>query len=127
MSFHVPNEWRVRTGMLASTDRQGNNGAFVVPVLKTAICNVIASDGEGWEHVSVSLDPHIMGAKPAERTPTWAEMDAVKRIFWDDTDCVVQFHVPRCDPVNCHPYTLHWWRQIGQEWAQPEFRLVGPK
>ena len=111
--------------MYASTERHGNNGAFLMPVLKV-MCNVIASDGEGWEHVSVSLDPQTMGKKLAARTPTWGEMDAVKRIFWDDTDCVAQLHVPRKDWVNCHPYTLHLWRQIGAEWEQPNSLMVGP-
>jgi hypothetical protein len=125
MTFHVPNQWRVRSGVYASTDEYGNNGAFLMPILKV-MCNVIASDGEGWEHVSVSLDPQTMGKKLAARTPTWEEMDTVKRIFWDDEDCVVQMHPPRSNWINFHNFTLHLWRQIGTEWAQPDSMLVGP-
>jgi len=127
MSMRVPEQYRVRSGALATTEAFGNNGAFVLPVLKRAIVHVIASDGEGWEHVSVSLDPQTMGAKNAQRCPTWEEMDALKRLFWDDSDCVAQLHVPRKDWVNCHPYTLHLWRQISHEWAQPDSIMVGVK
>ena len=57
--------------------------------------------GNRWEHVSVSLP---------SRCPTWEEMAFIKALFWDDDDCVVQFHPPRSEYVNNHPYCLHLWR-----------------
>jgi len=118
--FHVVNQWRVRKGTMATGDEAGNNGAFLMPGAGMGLLNILASDGEGWEHVSVSV--------PGVHTcPSWEEMDFVKRRFWDDTDCVAQLHVPRQDWVNCHPYTLHLWRQIGHEWAQPDSLMVGPR
>lgn len=124
MSFHVPNQYRVRTGMLGSTDAIGNNGAFMLPNrigrvgMRQFPLKVIASDGEGWEHVSVSLPT---------RTPTWAEMDYCKGMFWDDSDCVMQLHPPRSDWVNNHSYCLHLWRPIGIEVLRPPSWMVGVK
>lgn len=124
MSFHVPNKYRVRTGYMASDASNGNNGAFFVPnhgrmAGKTEPpFKVIASDGEGWEHVSVSL-PH--------RCPTWPEMCLIKSLFWDDGDCVLQFHPPESEYVNNHPYCLHLWRPTGHDVPTPPALLVGIK
>lgn len=79
---------------------------------------VIASDGMGWEHVSVSLP---------SRCPTWEEMCYIKNLFWDETDTVIQYHPPKSEYVNAHPYCLHLWRKIGYEFPLPESIMVGPK
>ena len=63
--------------------------------------HVIASWGQGWDHVSVSRD---------DRAPTWEEMEIVKHIaFWAD-ETAMQLHVPQRDHINCHPNCLHLWR-----------------
>ncbi len=109
--------YRVRTGRLASVTSDGNNGAFRVPMLADNISvNVIASDGEGWEHVSVSLP---------NRCPTWEEMCRIKALFWDGDDCVIQFHPPVTDYVNNHPYCLHLWRPIRAAVPMPPRWMVG--
>ncbi len=79
---------------------------------------VVFSDGEGWEHVSVSLPT---------RCPNWPEMCFIKDMFWDAEDCVVQFHPPKSDYVNNHPYCLHLWRPTGTEISRPHWGLVGIK
>ena len=79
------------------------NGAFIFRVWETKL-RVIASDGGGWDHVSVSL---------ADRCPTWEEMCAIKRKFFMPEECVVQFHPPESEYVNCHPNVLHLWRKQG--------------
>lgn len=104
MAFHVPNKYRVRHGRMWSEDSDGNNGCFQISLPRGQWLNVIASDGDGWEHVSVSRQ---------DRCPTWEEMCAVKDIFWDLEDCVVQFHPPRREYVNVHPFCLHMWRPTG--------------
>lgn len=118
MSFHVPNKFRVRSGMAASDDSIGNCGAFAVSLKHGQAVFIIASDGMGWEHVSVSR---------RDRCPTWEEMSQVKSMFWDDSDCVVQYHPPISEYVNNHPYCLHLWRQIGAEFPLPDSILVGIK
>lgn len=77
-------------------------GSFLVPSpVDRKPCRVIASAGEGWEHVSVSR-PH--------RCPTWAEMEHVKRMFWRDDEAAMQLHVPAADHISLHTYCLHLWR-----------------
>ena len=62
----------------------------------------IISSGSGeWEHVSVST---------ATRCPTWAEMDYAKRLFWMDSEIVIQFHVNDDRKVNIHSHALHMWK-----------------
>jgi hypothetical protein len=119
MTFRVPEKYRVTKGDFATSAADGNNGLFFMrPVLQEAPLRVIASDGEGWEHVSVSLP---------NRCPTWKEMCLVKSLFWDDDDCVMQLHPPRSDWVNNHPYCLHMWRPIGVEIPRPPALMVGVK
>lgn len=124
MSFHVPNENRLRTGELATDDVDGNNGAFFIPFkhYKSGLARrgkglwIIASDGMGWEHVSVSAP---------SRCPSWSEMCRIKDIFWDAEDTVIQYHPARSRYVNTHPHTLHLWRPIEQTVPLPDPVLIG--
>lgn len=119
MTFHVPNMMRIRDGQLGSTNAIGNNGAFLVKLKNGQHFIVIASDGMGWEHVSVSRK---------DRCPTWEEMCQIKAIFWDDEDCAVQYHPPKSEYVNNHPYCLHLWRPTGsQQIPMPPSYMVGVK
>lgn len=117
--FHVPEKYRITTGKYGSTSLIGNNGAFLIMEhkLKSPL-RVIASDGMGWEHVSVSLQ---------NRCPSWAEMCFVKDLFWDDMDTVIQYHPPKSDYINYHPYVLHLWRPIEQDIPRPPAIMVGPR
>lgn len=106
MAFLVPEKWRITTGPLASTAADGNNGAFSIPYpyVSSLEMKIIASDGDGWEHVSVSWPT---------RKPNWVEIDFVIRQFWGEGDVIVQFHptpqgVPLAEPR--HPHTVHLWR-----------------
>ena len=76
---------------------------------------VIFSDGDGWDHVSVSR---------TDRIPIWQEMCWVKDRFFDPEDCVVQFHPPASRYVNTHPFVLHLWKWQGGEFPQPWVGLV---
>jgi hypothetical protein len=128
MAFHVPNDSRNRTHpQLASTDEAGNNGAFVLPSCQPGWhLSVIASDGLGWEHVSVHAHRVIL-KRLQMRTPTWSEMCLVKDIFWDAEDTVVQFHPPRSAYVNQHPHCLHLWRPTAGDLPAPPSFMVGTK
>lgn len=79
---------------------------------------IIFSDGEGWEHVSVST--------PA-RCPNWQEMCFVKDLFWAPDDVVMQLHPARSDYVNNHNSCLHLWRPQGQTIPTPPVKLVGTR
>lgn len=99
------------------------HGMFLVDGPHARKLLIQASNGEGWEHVSVS----VTGSKGAKaKVPTWPEMCFVKDMFWDVTDLVIQFHPRIDDYVNHHPGCLHLWAPIGREMPTPPPELVGP-
>jgi hypothetical protein len=127
MSFHVPNKYRLKKHYdLASDDSYGNNGFFTIPHYRIAdyFFGVQASDGEGWEHASISL---FTKKGTVKRCPIWEEMCYIKDIFWDKTDTVIQYHPAEKDYVNMHPFVLHLWRPINIELPLPDSLLVGIK
>lgn len=69
---------------------------------------VVASNGGGWEHISVS--PRN---RKRQTCPTWEEMCEIKAMFFAPEECVVQYHPPKSDYVNNYPYCLHLWRPTG--------------
>lgn len=73
-------------------------------------CTVVASWGGGWEHVSVC---------PSNRLPDWTEMCAIKDMFWNDDEVVMQLHPAKSNYVNLMPNCLHLWKPIGQEIPVP--------
>lgn len=76
---------------------------------------IIASNGRGWDHVSVSH---------RKRCPTWHEMCKIKDIFFSEEDIVLQFHPPKSDYINIHPRCLHLWRNQTSEIELPPIELV---
>lgn len=92
------------------------NGAFILNLKGSNLSFiVIASNGGGWEHVSVSTD---------FRCPRWHEMQQIKELFFKDNEAVMQLHPPKKDYVNNHPYCLHLWRPLQIEIPQPDKNLV---
>jgi len=121
--FHVPEKYRIRDhAVLGSDESFGNNGAFEIPLDKSVRAVVIASDGFGWEHVSV----HVVD-NGQDAVPLWEEMCQMKNLFWDEEDCVIQYHPPKSKYVNDHKYTLHLWRPIGVELPIPPEYMIGRK
>lgn len=86
-----------------STPGDGFNGAFHIQINGVQLL-ILASDGMGWQHVSVSMPQH------PTTTPSWPIMCKVKELFWDDEDAVMQLHPPKSRYVNQHPGCLHLWR-----------------
>ncbi len=96
-----------------------NNGVFRVPFPASGVVLlVLASDGKGWDHVSVSLP---------DRCPTWLEMTYIKDAFFRGDEAVVQFHPPKSEYVNDHPFCLHLWRPQEDTIPLPPSEMVGPK
>jgi len=122
--FHVPERARDLTHpLLATTPADGQNGLFDLespePGWRLA---VIASDGEGWEHVSV----HAYRPGRTQRTPNWREMVYVKDLCWDSEDAVMQLHPPQSDYRNAHEHTLHLWRPTRVTIPLPPGDFVAP-
>jgi hypothetical protein len=111
---------RVREGYLVSNTGD-RFGAFVIVGPNGANLRIIVAPpdepiNQGWEHVSVSI---------AHRCPNWQEMCLVKDLFWEEDECVIQFHPPKSEYVNHHPYCLHLWKHA--DIPTPPSELVGPK
>ena len=77
--------------------------------------HVRVSDGEGWEHVSISL---------YNRTPKWKEMCFIKDLFWDEDEVVLQYHPAKDNYVNKFEHCLHLWKPIGLEFPVPPMIFV---
>jgi hypothetical protein len=92
------------------------NGVAIIWVGEAQL-RVLFSDGGGWDHVSVST---------LHRCPTWAEMCAVKRLFFAPEDVVVQYHPRESEYRNCHPYCLHLWRCQYATFPTPDPFMVAP-
>lgn len=94
-----------------------DGGLFSIPFRGRSL-KVIASNGLGWDHVSVSL---------TNRCPNWEEMSFVKSLFWDDDECVMQLHPPKSDYINNHRYCLHLWKPQHEVIPMPLNEMVGYK
>lgn len=81
-----------------SSGEDGQSFLFKTPA---GLLRVVASTGNGWDHVSVSLD---------HRLPSWTEMHAIKRLFFEDDEVCMQLHLDVVNHVNAHPNSLHLWR-----------------
>lgn len=119
-----PNEYRLTAAdarrlkipdELSSTDDLGMNGMFFIPCGREVL-RCMVSDGEGWEHVSISL---------RTRCPTWGEMCFIKGCFWNEDECVIQYHPAKSEYVSCHPFCLHLWKPTGITIPIPPKIFVG--
>lgn len=93
----------------------GGCGNLYLGGTKARAAVVVFSWGGNWEHVSVSYP---------NRCPTWEEMCKVKNMFWNEDECVVQYHPPKSEYVNNYPYCLHLWRKSGENFETPPKNFV---
>lgn len=93
------------------------NGVFEVKI-DGKTYNVIASNGGGWEHVSVSNEKHI---------PSWNVMSKIKDLFFNDNETVIQFHPPKSEYVNIYKNCLHLWRNLEEDIKTPPTKFLGAK
>lgn len=104
-------QWRDRSPeMLEHYGSEGNEtcGVFRLPQFGLM---VIASQGAGWDHLSVSH---------RQRCPTWDEMVIVKRAFFKRDEWALEYHPPEKANISLHPYCLHlWWPNDGREILTP--------
>lgn len=125
-AHHRIEHYRVTSGPFGSTREYGNTGLFHIP-FASPVLRVLASDGTAWpEEMGSPAWEHVSVSRP-DRCPSWEDMDRIKQIFWADDETVLQFHVPRQDHINNHPYCLHLWKPIGVEVPRPPVATVGIK
>lgn len=116
---------RVLEGPLASDRSSGNNGAFDI-LYNDALLGVIAACGRGWDHVNVHTLVPFRGnyAEYMRRTPTWDEMDYVRKLFFRGDEWVIQYHPPASKYINKHSHTLHMWRPQDEAVPTPPAWMV---
>lgn len=119
------------------------DGKYVIPSprIDDYLFLVLASTGLGWDHVSVSLwkanykTKKVMGgtiknsdgASPVNRCATWEEMCFIKDLFFDPTECAVQYHPPMSEYISNHKYCLHIWKPQTMAMPMPPSVMVGLK
>ena len=118
MTFHVPEYYRQRDGQYATTADDGNNGTFVLdkPAPSKGKIHCVASDGGGWERVTVSVGKG--------RQPSWELMEHIKAQFWDEEDAVYMVHLPKSLKSNKHPHKLTLWRPACEQMPLPDASLL---
>jgi hypothetical protein len=90
------------------------NGAFLIKI-KGEKYYIIASNGGDWEHVSVSHK---------HKVPSWKIMCAVKEMFFEDNEVVMQLHPTKENYININENVLHLWKPVGQEIPTPPIEFV---
>jgi len=78
---------------------------------------VIASWGDGWDHVSVT---RVSDNRP----PFWADMAWIKDLFFLPDEVAMQLHPASKNYVNNHPGCLHIWRPHDQDIPLPPTIMV---
>lgn len=98
-------QYRIKNRELSLCGIQGDshNGIFRVYVDGRGY-NVIASDGGGWDHVSVTPTNSKRGC------PSWDAMCAIKDMFFEKDEMAIEYHPAEADYLNFHPLCLHLWR-----------------
>ena len=110
------NEYRIKYRGCMGNEK---NGAFVFRLSGSNLNFVaIASDGAGWDHVSVSTE---------SRCPRWNGMQQVKDLFFEPEEVAMQLHPAKSEYVNNFPYCLHILRPQNTKIPTPPSILVGIK
>lgn len=122
MKFPEPYRWKEGPHPMYRTKEGDDFGFFIISARdangRTLKCMATAGEDEGgWEHVSVSLVDF------KKKCPSWEEMCIVKNLFWDKTECVVQFHPAEEDHIS-HAEVLHLWRSKSQAFPMPPKNFV---
>lgn len=73
---------------------------------------IIASDGGGWDHVSV-----VPVGQSSE--PTWKAMCAIKDLCFRENEVVMQLHPATKDCINLVHNCLHLWRPQDEQIPLP--------
>ena len=81
-NLYLLDQFRRKHPVIFATAGMGDegNGFFVVPGNGCDL-RIIASNDEGWDHVSVST---------VRRCPNWPEMKKVKELFFDEDEPAYQ-------------------------------------
>ena len=108
---------RFIAGPRASEPNSGPNGHFKIKGPRGDLF-IIASNEMGWDHVSIST------SKSKKKVPSWKEMCFVKDLFWNNNECVIQYHPKKTEYINIHPAVLHLWKPQNVDFPMPPLQMV---
>lgn len=89
---------------LCDSDLHNEGCAMRYRVVGGSVLFIVMSTGTGWDHVSVRV------VKPNPGIPSWMQMNAAKRLMFNDDEVVMQLHPKESEYVNNHAHVLHLWR-----------------
>ena len=109
-------EGRIQAGWNGTKPNSGPAGAFVYHFRQNLTAHIVADAGQatGWEHVSAHMEFYNRAGKLSKRSPSWGEMHKIKRLFWYDSEVVMQLHSKDCDWKHGAEYVVHLWRPINE-------------
>lgn len=126
------NQFRVTEGEGASTDADGMNGNFTFKV-GDAIVQVssVQNSPEGWNHVICAAFEHpksniisrLTAQQPRPRMTNGEETMAVKRLFFEDDETVVEYWPKKGSFLPMSLHARHLWQRIHSDVATPENAL----
>lgn len=112
------NKYRLTKKELELYGIQGDSGNGIFEIqIGAKWFHVIASNGLGWEHVSVT-------PSTGNSTPSWNDMCHIKKLFFKDGEVAIQIHPRERDYVNAHKNCLHLWRPTNAELPLPPMIFV---
>lgn len=103
----IVKDGRVHPGYVVASD-----GVKFTVRLDHRLWDVIASNGGGWDHVSINPLHH-------SRMPSWQVMCELKDLCFYPNETVIEYHHKESDYVNVADKCLHLWRPQHQEIPVP--------
>jgi len=107
---------RIVVGYYGGVGDEGSGSFLIQSNIDGEMMRVIASNGDGWDHVSASK---------ARRVPHYYDMAMLHRLFFKPDETAMQLHVPASQHVNVHPHCLHLWRPHDVAIPLPDPSMVG--
>lgn len=93
----------LRSPLITKITGTGDDGAMFEFKYKARKYEVIASNGGGWDHVSIV-------PVNQKRIPTWEVMCVLKDMCFNEDEVVMELHPAKKDYVNVHNECLHLWK-----------------
>ena len=93
----------VKDRLITKVVKMAEDGVMFNFKYKSREYEVIASNGGGWDHVSV----YPLHQK---HTPSWDVMCILKDMCFNDDEVVMELHPAKKDYVNLAEYCLHLWK-----------------
>jgi hypothetical protein len=104
--------------MIASTDADGWNGHFMMP-LEGEMWYIVLCDRLGWKRLSIAN-------AVKHQLPSPQIMRQVKDLFYGDDEWAIEFFPPKDEHIEAgYPYRLDLWMPLHAELPRPTIATFG--